>query len=225
MYCIPRAEWSQENGLTLFRGKVYVPKDPDLRRRIVALCHDSRIAGHPGRWKTLELVTRNYWWPGITKYVGAYVLSCDTCNRVKTYPSPPVGELMPRGPPARRWGEVSVDLITQLPPSHGSDAIYVAVDSVSKRIHCGPTTSDVDSRGVARLHRDHVWRNHGLQDKLISDRGTQFLSKFMRELDEMLGTSVAASTSYHPQSDGQTERVNQEIEQYLRAFFIYCSGL
>ena len=87
-------EWSEEQGLILFRGKVYVPKDVQLRRELVRLHHDTPIAGHPGRWKTLELVTRNYWWPGITKFVFDYVDGCDKCQRYKNFPQPPAGKLM-----------------------------------------------------------------------------------------------------------------------------------
>src|SRR5271167_1394642 len=92
-------EWSEEQGLILFRGKVYVPPDGDLRRRIVTAHHDVPIAGHPGRWKTHELVSRNYWWPGVGRYIAAYVKGCDPCNRTKVFPSKPVGQLLPNRVP------------------------------------------------------------------------------------------------------------------------------
>ena len=94
-------EWSHEQDLILFRGKVYVPKDDDLRRQIVHNHHDSPVAGHPGRWKTLELVSRNYWWPGISRYVAKYVKGCDRCNRTKTFPAKPSGQLVPTQIPKR----------------------------------------------------------------------------------------------------------------------------
>lgn len=113
---------------------------------------------------------------------------------------------------------MSVDLIAPLPTSAGFDAILVVVDRLSKRSHFLPTTSDVDSLGIARLFRDHVWRHHGLPDAVLSDRGTQFVSGFMTELYRLIGISSARSTAYHPRTDGQTERVNMELELFLRIY-------
>ena len=93
--------------------------------------------------------------------------------------------------------------------------LLVAVDRLSKRAHFIPTMSDLTSLGVARLFRDGVWKLHGLPEEVISDRGPQFASNFMRGLSEILGIKVAASTAYHPQTDGQTKRVNQEVKQFL----------
>jgi hypothetical protein len=211
-------EWSQEQGLILFRGKVYVPKDEDLRRQIVKAHHDSQVTGHPGRWKTLELVSRNYWWPGISRYIALYVKGCDRCNRTKTFPAKPAGKLLPTQIPKDIWQIITVDLITGLPESQGYNAIMVTVDRLSKMLHIAPTTDTVTSEGMARLFRDNVWRHHGLPEQIISDRGPQFVSKFMKELNSILGIKTAASTAYHPQTDGQTERANQEVEQYLRLF-------
>ena len=211
-------EWKEEGGVVLFNGKIYVPKDLQLRHDIVHAHHDTPIAGHPGRWKTLDLVTRNYWWPGISRYVSNYVKGCDICNRTKIFPSAPAGPLMPNAIPERRWQIITTDLIIGLPNSHGFDAIWVVVDRLTKRIHIAPTTKDVDSVGMARLFRDHVWKHHGLPDQIISDRGSQYVSDFTQELNRMLGIKTSLSTAFHPETDGQTERVNMEIEQYLRVF-------
>jgi hypothetical protein len=96
------AEWSEEEGLITFNGRIYVPKDSKLRHDIVHAHHDSAISGHPGRWKTLELVARNYWWPGISRYVASYVKGCDRCNCMKTFPAAPAGRLLPNAIPERR---------------------------------------------------------------------------------------------------------------------------
>jgi hypothetical protein len=125
---------------------------------------------------------------------------------------------MPNKIPDRRWQVISVDIIGELPLSRGFDAIMVVVDRLSKRIHAIPATTQMDSAGVARLFLEHVWRHHGLPDEVISDRGTTFVSRFSRELSELLGIKPTPSTAYHPQTDGQTERVNQEVETYLRVF-------
>ena len=213
-------EWSQEQGLILFRGKVYVPKDPEIRREIVKLHHDSVMAGHPGRWKTLELVSRNYWWPGISRYVASYVKGCDRCNRTKTFPAKPIGKLVPTQIPEDVWDIITVDLIVGLPESKGYNSIMVVVDRLGKMIHAIPTRDTVTSAGVAKLFRDHVWKLHGLPTQIISDQGPQFVAQFMKELNSILDIKTPSSTTWHPQTDGQTERANQEIEQYLRLLSI-----
>jgi hypothetical protein len=212
------AEWSIENGLLFFRGKIYVPNNPDLRRRILAQHHDSKIAGHPGRWKTLELVTRTYWWPGISRYIGQYTRTCDLCLRTKAHRQKPTGELHPVPIADQRWDQISVDLITELPQAHGYDMIMNIVDTVSKRAHFVPTHTTLTAEGAARLYLSNVWKLHGLPRKVVSDRGPQFVAAFTKELYRILGIKLASSTAYHPQTDGQTERVNQELEQYLRLF-------
>src|SRR6201985_349816 len=190
----------------------------ELRRQIVELHHNSSIAGHPGRWKTLELVSRNYWWPGMSRYISAYTKGCDRCNRTKTFPAKPVRKLIPNQIPTDVWQTISVDLITGLPESRGYNAIMVVVDRFSKMVHILPTTNKVTSEGIARLYRDHIWKLHGLPLKILSDRGPQFVSQFIKELNSILGIQTSSSTAYHPQTDGQTERENQEVEQYLRLF-------
>src|SRR3979490_64436 len=149
------------------------------------------------------------------QYIAKYVRACDPCNRTKTFPASPISKLLPNCIPDRRWQVMTVDLITELPTSHGYNALLVTVDHLSKHAHVIPTTSDVNSLGIAQLFRDHIWKFRSLPEEVISDHGTQFVSQFMQELNKLLGIKVAVSTAYHPQSDGQTERVNKEIAQYL----------
>src|SRR5919198_2652876 len=212
------SEWSEANGLLYYRGKIYVPPTSDLRRKIVALNHDSRVAGHPGRWKTLELVSRNYWWPQMSRYIGLYTSTCDLCLRTKVIRQPPTGHLKPLPIPSRRWEVVSVDFIVELPMSDGHDAIMVVVDHLSKQSHFIPMNTTISAVGATRLFHDHVWKLHGLPKKVISDRGRQFVAEFTQELYRLLGIEPAYSTAYHLESDGQTEQMNQELEQYIRLF-------
>ena len=125
---------------------------------------------------------------------------------------------MPNCIPSRQWQIISVDLITELPQSHGYDSILITVEHLSKRAHFITTTSDITSLGVAWLFRDGVWKLHRLPEEVISDRGSQFMSNFMHGLSEILRIKVKASMAYHLQTDGQTEHVNQEVEQFLRLF-------
>ena len=212
------SEWSEDDGMLHFRGKIYVPPSSDIRRKIVALNHDSRIAGHPGRWKTLELVSRNYWWPQMSRYIGQYTATCDLCLRTKAHKRLPTGYLEPLPTPNTRWHTISVDFIVELPESDGYDAIMVVVDSLTKRSHFLPVNTTITAEGSARQFRDNVWKLHGLPTCTISDRGPQFTAAFTAELYRLLGIKAAKTTAYHPQADGQTERVNQELEQYLRLF-------
>jgi transposase InsO family protein len=211
-------EWSKEDGVLLFRGKIYVPRDLELRRRIMVQHHDTKLAGHPGRWKTLELVSRTYWWPRMAGYIGSYTKTCDLCARTKPLRDLPMGYLRPLPIPARRWEQISVDFIAELPSAHGFDTIMNIVDSVSKRAHFIPTHTTITAEGAARLYLTHVWKLHGLPQWVVSDRGPQFVAGFTRELYRLLGIKLASSTAYHPQTDGQTERANQELEQYLQLF-------
>lgn len=217
------AEWAHEDGLTLRRGRVYVPKDEQLRRDIVKEFHDSPAAGHPGHWKTTELIQRSYWWPGMNLFIKNYVLGCATCQTAKPITNPMIPPLNPiTSSSAIPFRTVSMDFITDLPLSKGFDACLVVVDhDVSKGVVFIPCTKTTDAKKTAELYRDHVWKRFGLPDKIISDRGPQFASKFFGELCRLLGIKRSMSTAYHPQSDGGTERVNQELEMYLRIFCNY----
>src|SRR5882724_6339084 len=115
---------------------------------------------------------------------------------------------MPNRVPDHCWQIISVDLIMELPQSQGYDAIMVVLDHLSKQAHVIPMTSDVTASGVAQLFRDHIWKLHGLPEEVISDQGTQVVSSFTCNLSQLLGIKVAALTTYHPQTNGQTERIN-----------------
>jgi len=193
-------------------GKVYVPKDEKLRAEIIRLHHDTPIGGHGGQWKMVELVTRNFWWPGVMKEVKRYVEGCDACQRNKNHTEQPAGKLMPNSIPEKPWMHISADFITKLPLAQGYDSILVVVDRLTKMVHFIPTTEKMSAEGLARLFRDNVWKLHGLPESIISDRGPQFAAGLMRELNEMLGIKSKLSTAFHPQTDGQMERVNQELE-------------
>lgn len=212
-------EAKEEQGLLICNGKVYVPRK--WRRTMIIKHHNAIDAGQPGQTKTLELISRNYWWPQMKVDVITYVRSCLCCQQTKTFPAKPIGLLQPNPVPSAPWIDISVDMIVGLPNSQGFDALLNVVDRFTKMIHVILTMATVTTQGIARLYQDNVWKLHGLPQKVISDRGPQFASKFMRELNQILGIETALSMAYHPQTNGQTEQVNQDVEQYLRLFVNY----
>ena len=166
----------------------------------------------------VELVTRNYWWPGVTRNVGKYVEGCDLCQRMKNRTEEPVGKLKLSEVLQKTWSHLIVDFITKLLVVAGKDAILVVCDRLSKMTHFVATTEGTSAEGLARLFRDNVWKLHGLPESVVSDRGPQFAAELTKELDWMLGIKTKLSTAFHPQTDRQTEQMNQELEQYLRFF-------
>jgi len=164
------------------------------------------------------LIVRNYWWPGVTKEMGRYIDGCDVCQRYKNQSKAPVGKLMPNAIPEKPWSHILADFITKLPLAQGYDAILVVCNCFSKMAHFIATTEKTLAEGLAKLFWDHIWKLHGLPESIISDRGVQFAVGMMKELNNLLGIQTKLSTAYYPQMDRQTERINQELEQYLRVF-------
>ena len=213
--------WREEDGLLLCQERLYVPRNKKLKEDIIRAHHDSAVAGHPGQKSTRELITRNYYWPQITADVNRYVAGCEKCQRTKPKRHMPKAPLNPHDAPPYPWHTVSGDMIGELPESSGYNAIAVFVDRFSKQIHVIPSNTNCTALGMATLFRDHVFKLHGKPRKFISDRGSQYKSLFSDEFYRLSGIEANPSTAYHPQTDGQTERINQEIEQYLRLFINY----
>jgi len=125
---------------------------------------------------------------------------------------------MPNTVPEKPWTHISMDFITKLPLAQGYDSILVVCDRMTKMAYFVPTTEKTLVEGVARLFWNNIWKLHGLPESIITDRGAQFTAGIMKELNQMLGIDTKLSTAYYPQTDGQTERMNQDLEQYLRMF-------
>ena len=213
-------QFSVRDGLLFRNHLLYVPEG-QCRTRVVRECHDDPLAGHFGVTKTLELISRGYWWPQPWKFVKEYVKTCDVCTRSKTSHHRPFGLLQPLPCPTRPWASLSVDFITDLPLIGGHDSILVFVDRFTKMAHFAPCSKAISGEGLADMFLKHVVRLHGLPNDITSDRGPQFISHFWQRLLEILNISANLSTAYHPQTDGQTERVNQVLEQYLRCSVNY----
>jgi len=198
--------------------KVYVPKDEKLRAEIIRLHYNAPMGGHGGQWKTTELVTRNFWWLGVSREVKQYVEGYNMCQRNKNQTQGPVSKLMPNSILEKPWSHISANFITKLPLVQEYNSILVVVDRLTKMVHFIPTTEKTTVERLARLFRDNVWKLHGLPESIISDRRPQFTAGVMRELNTILEIDSKLSMAFHPQTDGQTEQMNQELEQYLRMF-------
>ncbi|XP_073418347.1 uncharacterized protein [Dendrobates tinctorius] len=176
------------------------------------------VAGHRGVQKTQEFLTRFFWWPTCMKDVKDYVTSCVICARCKVPRMAPTGLLQPLPVPSRPWGSISMDFIVDLPPSSGSTTILVVVDRLTKAAHFIPCTGLPSAAETVDLVVRNVFRLHGVPDQIISDRGDQFTSRFWKGFCSALQINVCLSSAYHPQTNGQTERTNQTLEQYLRCY-------
>jgi len=139
------AEWSEHDGLLYYCSCIYVPDTSDLCRRVVSLCHDTKVAGHPGHFKTLELVSRSYWWLNMSWYVGMYVFHCDLCLHTKIQRHLPTGELQPLPILEECWNVISIDFISELLESGRYNSIMVAVDSTGKHSHFIKTVTTLET--------------------------------------------------------------------------------
>jgi hypothetical protein len=218
---ISLAECSQDSGLLFYRKRLYIPDLDELKASLLQEVHDNLSAGHPGRSKTYELLQRNFYWPGMSKYAEQWVKNCETCRRITPSREGHQGVLKPLPVPGKAWKHLSMDFITHLPESNGFDAILVVVCRLTKFRRIIPCKGTCNAEDLARLFRDNIWRLYGLPDSIVSDRGTQFISAFWKHLCRILNTKAQLSTAWHPESDGQTERMNAILEQYLRAYVCY----
>jgi hypothetical protein len=206
--------------LLYFEDKLYIPNS--LRSEWIQNQHDAPLAGHPGYLKTFDLVNRNFYWPKMYKDIKNYVDGCEVCQRTKHETQHPQGLLQPLEIPPHPWHTISLDFITHLPLTRNhNDAILVVVDKLTKMAHFIATTSTVNAPTTARLILENIVTGHGLPIAMVSDRDPRFNSSFWRELWKLLGCTLKMSTAYHPQTDGQTERLNQTLEAMLRAYVNY----
>jgi hypothetical protein len=181
--------------------------------------HDTPSTGHPGIKKTLDLMhRRKVTWPEVQADVKKYVQGCLVCQKTKPRVGPGNDRLFPMAIPGSPWEVMSWDLIGPLPESQTFNAIVTMVDTKTKAIKREAANMTITARGAAMIMKNRVYREEVLPCKVISDRGPQFMSSFIKELYQMLGIEGNPSTAYHLQTDGQTERINREVEKYLRMF-------
>ncbi|KAK3536390.1 hypothetical protein QTP86_008851 [Hemibagrus guttatus] len=198
--------------------KIFVPLQFCIQ--VMQWVHEAPSSGHPGIRRYTQLVRRRFWWPSLALDVEGHVQACPTCAQARTSRQLPEGLLEPLPIPQRPWSHLSVDFLTDLPDSGGYTAVLVVVDRFSKGCELIPLKGLPSAMQTAEALFVHVFRNFGLPEDIVSDRGSQFTSWVWGSLCARLGIGVSLSSNYHPQSNGQAERLNQEIGRFLRS---YCS--
>ncbi|KAI3811474.1 hypothetical protein L1987_21198 [Smallanthus sonchifolius] len=216
---------TRPNGLLHFLNRLWVPDRDDLRTLIFDESHKTRYSIHPGADKMYKGLRQHYWWPGMKKDVAVYISKCLTCSKVKIEHQRPSGLLEQPEIPMWKWECISMDFITKLPRTpRGFDSIWVIVDRLTKSAHFLAIRDDWGAEKLAQVYLDEIVRLHGVPLNIISDRDSRFTSRFWGSLQSFMGTQLNLSTAYHPQTDGQTERTIQTLEDMLRACVLDFGG-
>lgn len=213
------------NQLTSLRGVYYkgkqlvIPAGDDLRTFVMQRMHNDPYAGHPGRDRTIHAVRRLFWWPTLAKDVTAYVSQCHSCQMNKSSSRTYSGKLMPLPIPEGAWDTVTLDFVTDLPlTAKNHNGVMVVVDYLTKMVRLIPITPNFTAESVAEAFVNNIFSLHGLPRKLITDRDTRFTKLFWQALQSRLFEQHAKSTAYHPETDGNTERVNRLMQDIIRHY-------
>ncbi|KAI3801819.1 hypothetical protein L1987_29936 [Smallanthus sonchifolius] len=213
------------NGLLYYLNRIWVPDRDDLRAFLMNEAHKTRYSIHPGADKMYQDLRQQYWWPGMKKDIAFYVAECLTCSKVKAEHQRPSGLLEQPEIPMWKWENLAMDFITKLPrTSSGYDSIWVIIDRLTKSAHFLLIREDYRVEKLARIYIDENVSRHGVPLNIISYRDARFTSHFWQSLQTALGTRLDLSTAYHPQTDGQSERTIQTLEDMLRACVIDFGG-
>lgn len=197
--------------------RLVIPNDKIIRDRLMRQCHDSPSAGHFSYWKTYLSLSDMFYWPNMLRQVKKFCGACNVCARSKTTTQKPFGLFHPLPVPNGRWTDVSMDFVTGLPRTHENhNMIMVIIDRFSKMAHFIPTDDNLDAERCAQLFVRESYRLHGFPTTLVSDKDIRFVNRFWHTFTKLVGTNTLMSTTNHPQTDGQTERVNQILDTLIR---------
>ncbi|GJU57677.1 putative reverse transcriptase domain-containing protein [Tanacetum coccineum] len=212
----PRAD-----GTLCLNNRSWLPRYGDLRTLIMHESHKSKYSVHPGSDKMYQDMKQLYWWPNMKADIATYVSKCLTCLRVKAEHQKPSGLLVQPAIPQWKWENITMDFVTKLPRTQsGNDTIWVIVDRLTKSAHFLPMRETDPMDKLARLYLKEVVTRHGIPVSIIYDRDPRFTSNFWRSFQKAMGTRLDMSTAYHPETDGQSERTIQTLEDMLRACVI-----
>jgi hypothetical protein len=208
--------YSLQAGIIRYKGRIYIGSSTDLRTKIFHAFHSSVYGGHSGHRVTLHRIQQLFYWLALKKTIATLVAECPTCQISKTERIQYPGLLQPLPIPHQKWTDISMDFVEGLPKSQGKDVILVVVDRLTKYAHFIPLSHPYTVQTVADKFMDHIVKLHGPPASIVSDRDTIFTSKLWKDLFSSFNIALKYSSAHHPETDGQTERVNQCLEQYLR---------
>ena len=214
------SEFTVEDELLLYSGRLVVP-GTGLRTAVIREAHDQVSTAHPGRDKTYKLLRPRYYWPNMIRDVERYVRNCHACRRADIPRDRTPGLLQPLPVPEHPWQHITMDFKSMPKDEKGFDTVFVVIDRLSKQPISTPCFKTTTAEDMARMFIDRVYRYYGPPQTIVSDRGPQFVSRFWTEFCRILGIRLKLSTAFHPQTDGQTEIMNQYMDQRLRPFVNY----
>ena len=209
----------------LYKNRLCVPNDMDLKKNILYESHNTVFTMHPRSNKMYQDMKQYYWWQGMKKDIYEYVAKCMTCQQVKAEHQVPSGLLNPLPIPQWKWDNITMDFVSSFPLTQRKhDAIWVIVDRLTKSTHFLPIRLDYSMDRLADLYVNEIVRLHSIPLSIVSDRDPRFTSRFWKELQSAFGTRLNFSTTFHPQTDGQSERVIQVLEDMLRGCVLDFPG-
>ena len=215
----------EEDGIISYEGRLCVPFNEELKAEILHEAHHSKYIIHPGVTKMFQDMKRVYWWPGMKRDVATFVAKCLTCQQVKSEHQRPGGQLQPLEIPMWKWEDLTCDFVVGLPKSKKNyDAVWVVVDRLTKAAHFIPVRMNMSMEQLVKLYMDNIVRLHGTPVTIVSDRDPRFTSKLWKEFQEAMGTELRFNTAFHPQTDGQSERTIQVLEDLLRSCVLDWQG-
>lgn len=206
-------------GRVRFRDRIWIPAYEPLRTALIQNAHDSHASGHPGRDGTIGILNRSFFWPGLTLAVRQFLRNCDTCGKKRVWRDAKQGLLKPLPVPDRFHAEISIDFITDLPTTCETDLSFLMVitDRLSKEVTLEAMTT-MEAEACAETFVRAFWRFHGFLRAITSDRGSNWTGRFWTRLCQLTSMDQRLSTAFHPETDGATERANQEVLAYLRSY-------
>jgi hypothetical protein len=207
---------TEKDGIVYFKDQIYIPEISDLRHTILNEYHSTPFAGHSGLQPTLARLSTSFLWPEIYKDVKDLIHKCSVCQQNKNMTTKKQGLLQPLEVPEKVWEELTMDFITHLPNSFGHTVVWVICDRLTKYVHFIGLPTKFSAQDLASRFSTEVCRLHGIPKSIIYDRDPLFLSNFWKKLFRLQGTTFKYSSSYHPETDGETEVVNRNLETYLR---------
>ena len=221
---IPEAR-IDEKGILRVNSRLCVPNDPELKHKIMMEAHNTPFAIHPGGTKMYRDLRHTFWWNNMKREIAEFISRCLTCQRVKAEHQVPKGPLQSLEVPEWKWEHINMDFVTGLPKvSQGLDAIWVIVDRLTKSAHFLPIRENFSLERLAGMYINEIVRLHGMPVSIVSDRDPRFTSRFWISLQKAMGTELRFSSAYHPQTDGQSERTIQTLEDLLRLCVLDFKG-